>query len=245
MKSTNIRGQFAVSIVCVILGLVLALQFKSVQKDTGGVIPTLKAQELASELKKTKEEKQQLVEELNTLEAKIKEIEDAESKEDVLVKNLSAELEKYKIISGFRSVKGPGVIVVVDDPPLDPEFPYLNSSIMDRPDFLLQIVNELVAAGAEAISINDQRIVSRTEISLAGDNINVNSVPTANPFTIKAIGNPETLEAALNIRYGFVDNIRTQFDIQVSIAKKEEIVIPRYNEIIKFRYAKPIEEKTQ
>lgn len=244
----NIRGQLAVGIVCVVLGLVLVLQFRSVQSNyLDGIAPAQKAQELVAELKKVREEKQGLMMELNALEAKIKEIEEAESKEDVLVKNISTELEKYKMISGVRSVKGPGVVVVVDDPPLDPEFSLdAPSVIMYNYDLLLSLINKLNDAGAEAISINEQRIVSQTEISLAGSNVNINSVPTAPPFVIKAIGNPDTLESTLNIRFGIVDQMRSErFNLQVSVKKQDEIVIPRYNEIIKFRYAKPVEENEQ
>ena len=242
----GIKGQLAVGIVCAVLGLVLALQFKSVQSNyPEGIAPAQKASELASELKRIREEKQQLITEINSLEAKIKEIEEAESKEDVLVKNISNELEKYKIIAGLKSVKGPGVVVVVDDPPKDPETISDESFIMYNYDLLLSVVNKLNEAGAEAVSINEQRIVSKTEISLAGSNVNINSVPTAPPFIIKAIGDKDTLEATLNIRFGIVYTLREQFNLQVSVKKQDEIVIPRYNGIIKFRYAKQVEEKEQ
>ncbi|QEK11956.1 DUF881 domain-containing protein [Crassaminicella thermophila] len=243
----NIKAQLAIGLVCVVLGLVLALQFKTVQNNyLGGAAPAQKAQELAAELKKVREEKEALMSEVNALEGKIKEIEEAESKENVLVKNMSAELEKYKIISGLRKVKGPGVVVVVDDPPIDPEYSSDVSIIMYNYDLLLSLINKLNDAGAEAISINEQRYVSRTEISLAGSNVNINSVPTAPPFVIKAIGNPDTLESALNIRFGIVDQMKSErYNLQVSVKKQDEIIIPRYNEIIKFRYAKPVEDMEQ
>lgn len=237
------KGQLAVGIVCTVLGLVLALQFRSVQGNLEGIAPTQKAAELASELTKIREEKEQLLGEITSLEDKIKEIEESESKEDVLLKNISDELERYKMISGFKSVKGSGVVVVVDDPPKDPEAFYDESMIMYNYDLLLSVVNKLNEAGAEAVSINEQRIISKTEISLAGSNVNINSVPTAPPFIIKAIGDKETLEATLNIRFGIVYTMREQFNLQVSVKKEDEIEIPRYNGIITFRYAKPVDEK--
>jgi uncharacterized protein YlxW (UPF0749 family) len=237
----NIKAQLAMGLVCIVLGVVLTLQFKTVQNNLGGVAPAQKAQELAVELKKMKEEKEVLIGEVNSLESKMKEIEEAESKKNVLVKNMSAELEKYKIISGLRKVQGPGVVVVVDDPPIDPEFSS-DSIIMYNYELLLSIVNKLNDAGAEAVSINGQRFVSRTEINLAGSNVNINAVPTAPPFVIKAIGNPNTLESTLNIRYGIVDYMKNNKNLQVSVKKQDEVVIPRYNEVIKFRYAKPVED---
>ncbi len=241
------KKQIAIGVVCVVLGLVLSLQFRSVQDNyLGGVASAQKAQELAEKLKKLREEKEQLISEVNVLEARIKSIEETESKTDVLVRNLSAELDKYKIIAGVKAVEGPGVLITIDDPPKDPEFSSDMSVIMYNYDLLLSLINRLNDAGAEAISINEQRIVSRTEVTLAGSNININSVPTAPPFKIKAIGNPDTLESALNVRFGIVDQMRSErYNLQVSVKKQDSLIIPRYNEVIKFRYAKPIDNKEQ
>ncbi len=237
------KGQLAVGIVCLVLGLVLSIQFKSVQGsdlDWGG--PTQKSQQLSRELKKEKDDKQQLLSQVDLLQRKIKDIEDAESKEDSQLKNLSAELEKYKMISGVRAVKGKGVVVVVDDPPMGVNYPSDLSVIMINYDLLLSLLNKLNDAGAEAISINDQRIVSNTEIHLAGNNVNINSVPTTPPFIIKAIGNPETLEAALNIRFGIIWQMKDAYNLRVSIKKQDEVIISRYDKITKFIYAKTLEE---
>lgn len=242
----GLKAQLAVGVVCIVLGLALALQFRSVQENYyGGVAPTQKAKELAEELKKAKEEKQQLLSEINKMEEQIKEIEEAESKQDALARTIRADIEKYKLISGFKAVKGPGVVVVVDDPPADPDFPSGGSVIMSNYDLLLSLVNKLNDAGAEAIAINEQRIVSRTEISLAGNNVNINSIPTAPPFIIKAIGNPDALEATLNIRYGVIWEMKERFNLQVAVKKQDEVVIPGYNGVVKLRYAKPTDEKAQ
>ncbi|MDF2546889.1 DUF881 domain-containing protein [Anaerosolibacter sp.] len=240
----GIKGQVAVAIVCLVLGLVLSIQFKSVQEsdiDWGG--STQKSQRISRDLKIEKEEKQQLLGSVDLLQRRMKEIEDVESKEDGLLKNLSAELEKYKMISGVKAVKGKGVIVVVDDPPMGPDYPSDLSIIMINYDLLLSLINKLNDAGAEAISINDQRIVSNTEIHLAGNNVNINSVPTAPPFIVKAIGNPNTLESALNIRFGIIWQMKDNYNLQVSIKQQDEVVIPRYDKITKFVYATTLEEQ--
>lgn len=242
----GLRAQVAVGVVCVVLGLSLTLQFRSVQANYyNGAAPTQKAKELAEELKKVREEKQRLQGEITAIEEQIKEIEEAESTQAALAKQIRSEIEKYKVISGFKTVKGPGVVMVIDDPPADPEFPSDRSVIMDRYERLLEVVNRLNDAGAEAISINEQRIISRTEISLAGNNININAIPTAPPFIVKAIGNPDDLEATLNIRYGIVWQMKEKDGLQVSVKKQDEVVISGYNGTIKYRFAKPIEEKGQ
>lgn len=237
-------GQIIVGIVAVFVGLTISVQIYSLDGNVveGSLIPIQKAQSLAAELAKLKDEREVLMEEYTSLEAKIKEIQDTEAKEDVLIRNVVTELDKYKTISGMRDVKGPGVIITVQDPPTEANMENGESTIMYNYSLLLMLINKLNDAGAEAISINGQRYMSVTEISLAGSNVNINSVPTAPPFIIRAIGNPDTLDATLNIRFGIVDQMRSRYDLQVKIEKRDEIIVPRYNEIIKFRYAVPIEE---
>ena len=236
-------GQIVIGFLALIIGLSISVQIHSMDGDVigGGLVPVQKAQSLAQELQNVRDEKAILIEELTSLETKIKEIEEAESKDDILIRNLVSELDKYKMISGMTAVKGPGVTITVDDPTED-ELDYSEMSvIMYNYDLLLSLINKLNDAGAEAIAINDQRIVAITEISLAGSNVNINSIPTAPPFLIKAIGNPDTLESTLNIRFGIVDQMRNRYNLQVKTQKSDEITIPRYNDIIKFRYAVPVE----
>ncbi len=236
-------GQIVIGLLALIIGLIISVQIHSMDGNVigGGLVPVQKAQSLAQELNKVRDEKEVLVEELKELETKIKEIEDAESKDDILIRNLVSELDKYKMISGMTAVIGPGITITVDDP-AEEEMDYSDMSvIMYNYDLLLSLLNKLNDAGAEAIAINDQRIVAITEISLAGSNVNINSIPTAPPFIIKAIGNPDTLESTLNIRFGIVDQMRNRYNLQVKTQKSDEISIPRYNDIIKFRYAVPVE----
>ncbi|MDK2918220.1 MAG: hypothetical protein PWQ37_953 [Candidatus Petromonas sp.] len=239
----KLKDSFFIGIMCVILGIVLALQFKVVQGSyLDGLIPSQRALELESELKNIKEEKKNLLNELSAYEKKLKEIEEAASKENVLIKNLNKELEKYKMIAGFKNVKGPGIQIIVDDPPKEPGFESEGSIIVYRYDLLLGIINVLNAAGAEAVSINNQRIISTTEIYYANNTVKINSVPTAPPFVITAIGNPDTLESSLNFRFGIVWEMRENYNLQVNIKKIDEVTIGRYNDIVKFRYAKPVDE---
>lgn len=106
---------------------------------------------------------------------------------------------------------------------------------------LLKIVNELRAGGAEAISINDQRIIAISEIRCVGPTININSTRYAPPYVIKAIGNPETLQAALNLKGGIVDTLKF-YGIKIDIQTSNNIVVPKYSDPIRFFYAKPVNQ---
>lgn len=236
----NKAGVLVVGVLALLIGLIISVQIgTNASSDVGGLIPVAKAAGLEQQLKQVRAEKETVTQEYLDLEAQLKDIEKENTSENALMQSMTSDLEKYKMSAGVVDVKGPGVIITVDDPVPTEENPGDGySTIMLRYDLLLGLVNKLKDAGAEAISINGQRIITSTEISLAGDNVNINTIPTAPPYTIKAIGNASTIESTLTIRYGIVETMRNNYQLQVDIAKKKEIMIPRYSGVIKFRYAK-------
>ncbi|QUH26767.1 DUF881 domain-containing protein [Serpentinicella alkaliphila] len=234
------KGKAALAILCGILGLVISMQFKTVRNTPGGgTISTQKAHQLAIELNNLRNEKELLNEELTNLERRLKEYELSESDENLIIKNLKNDLERYQLYTGLKPAVGPGVTITVEDPAT--ESPSTEGSfIMYNYDIILSLINKLNASGAEAISINDQRYIATTEVYYTSNNILINQVPTNPPFVIKAIGNPDTLEAALNMRFDVVWEMR-QYGLQVNIKKENMIEVPRYNKVIEYKYAKPIE----
>ncbi|MGI6747592.1 MAG: DUF881 domain-containing protein [Anaerovoracaceae bacterium] len=236
----KISGMVVIGLLALFIGLVISIQITTTQgSDHGGLIPYAKAQGYLEELKQVRTEKDAALQELNELEKRLEKIEAEKANEDFFLANLVSDLEKYKMAAGTVDVKGPGVIITVDDPIPTDEYAGDHSVIMLRYELLLSLVNKLKEAGAEAISINGQRIIVTTEISLAGNNVNINTVPTAPPYIIKAIGSPETIESTLTIRFGIIEQMRN-FGLRIQIEQKDEIEIPRFSGILKFRYAKPV-----
>lgn len=234
-------GIIMMGLLALLIGLIISVQVNTTQgSDPGGLIPLAKAQGLEAELKKVRAEKEVATQRLIELEGLMEDIQKEKAKEDSTLKSILDDQEKYKVAAGLVEVKGPGIIITLDDPQPD-EFSDGYSYLMTNYELLLNLVNKLKDAGAEAISINGQRIIATTEISLAGDNVNINTIPTAPPYQIKAIGNPDTIEATITIRYGIIENLKKS-GIRIEIAKQEEVNIPRYNGILKFRYAQPVVE---
>lgn len=239
----NKVGAVVIFALALLIGLIISIQLNSSDaSDRGGLVTYAQASALERQLKEVRGEKEMILAEYLELEQKLREIEEQSISEDALLQAAMKDLERYKMGAGVLDVKGPGVIITVDDPVPTEENPGDGySTIMLRYDLLLSLVNKLKDAGAEAISINGQRIIARTEISLAGDNVNINTVPTAPPYIIKAIGNPDTIEGTLTIRFGIVEIMKNNYGLQVSIAKQEELEISRYNGVLRYLYAKPIE----
>jgi uncharacterized protein YlxW (UPF0749 family) len=239
---TNRKGKIAVALICAVLGLILAMQIKSVREvSEGGFLSTQKAQILAAELRQLRAEKEQLFEELTDLENRLRGYELSEADENLMIRNLKNDLERYQLLAGYLPGTGPGVVVSLGDPPASFDQADNASFIVYNYEILLELINTLNAAGAEAISINDQRYVSTTEIHYADNALYVNNTVTAPPYEIRAVGNPETLEAALNMRYGIVWQMRQYYELQVDVRKENEIQMPRYQRVFEFEYAVPME----
>ncbi|MCR2042889.1 DUF881 domain-containing protein [Anaerosalibacter massiliensis] len=235
----KVEGRVAIALVCVFLGVILAIQFKTVSQTIGtGVLPTQKSQQLAIELKKIQEERDGLRKEIDDIEEKISQYEKGESEKNVYTENLYKDLEKYRMFAGYADLKGPGVVLEINDPPMDVQLGE-ESSIIDDYDIILQIISVLNASEAEAISINDQRYTAYTEVVRAGNHIEVNGVSVGAPIVIKAIGDPSLLESSLIFKGGILWYLENYSDYIVQLKQEKNIEIPKYRKTQEFTYAKP------
>jgi uncharacterized protein YlxW (UPF0749 family) len=133
------------------------------------------------------------------------------------------ELDMMRMQAGLIPVTGPGVIVKLDDSKtLRNNF---DGIVHDR--YIRDVVNELCAAGAEGISINDERLISSSTVRCVGPTVTVNDVKIAAPFIIKAIGNENTLYSALLMPGGVVELLRKQ-DINITVSKEQQVDLPGF-----------------
>lgn len=238
MKDTT-KAHFAISVVCFILGMLLVAQFRSVQISGGTAISFQRVQELSTQLKTVTEERDMYKKELLELRNRLAEYENAASKTSSLTETMKKELEKVRMLAGLTAGTGQGVIITLDDSNL-PRQPGEDPNLfLIHDEDLLKVINELFAAGAEAISVNGQRIITNSEIRCVGPTIIINSVKLAPPFIIQAIGDPDILETSLKMRGGVIESLQV-FGIQVNIKKQDKIDMPAYTGPIQFKYFKPV-----
>ena len=112
---------------------------------------------------------------------------------------LASTLDRLGLAAGTTAVRGPGLLVTLSDAPSDPVAQARggqvgNGRVYDRD--LQDVANELWAAGAEAVSINDQRLTTQTAIRAAGEAVLVDLRPLAPPYLVRAVGDPARLEPA-------------------------------------------------
>lgn len=133
----------------------------------------------------------------------------------------SMNLKKLKIfeeISGYSNISGEGLEILVEEKNF--VFSEYQTELSEERKILLDIVNNLNAAGAKGISINEERYTSFTEIVVAGNNIEVNGKTIGLPYIIKVIGNTNDLENALNLKGGVVWNTNRDDILNIKIEKK-------------------------
>lgn len=225
MKNNKYKSLVVVS---VILGIFISLQLRVISLENNGMTTSKKGEQLALELKSLKKEEEELKEEIDTIKENInkyKGIEDENSQESIL-----SEIEKYEILAGYTDVNGKGIEVKIKAAGnIGGE--EIGKSITYNYDLLLSLINKLNSAQANAISINGQRIVANTYFHLKSDKLYINETQINEPFTIEAIGDPDTLASALQIKYGIVWELEKYYGAIVEIEKKEEIKINGFNEI--------------
>ena len=159
---------------------------------------------------------------------------------------INERLSQAELYAGLTDVKGKGVTVTLNDIKLTKEMKesglYNNYGIVHDVN-IRSVINELKAAGAEAISVNGERIVAMSEVRCVGPTIMVNGERVTAPFEIKAIGNPTTLENSLRINGGAVEEATKIYGIAVTIKKSDELLIEKYVGLTQMKYAKTVSEE--
>lgn len=220
----NIGYLISVGFVCTVLGFIISAQVKSyLQAEKIRIPETRKLDQLVMILKDTQNRKSHLEHQLLSLKKQINVL----HKKEALPENLfNKQIKKLREVAGLTALKGNGVIIELDQDNNEKLTEYNDGNIQS--DDLLKIVNELKASGAKAICVNNERIVTVSEIVKAGNNVMVNQTRLSSPYVIKAIGEPDTMIAALRLRGGIIESLEV-FGIKVKIEKKPGLKIPPYS----------------
>jgi uncharacterized protein YlxW (UPF0749 family) len=140
--------------------------------------------------------------------------------------SLVDEANQLRVANGLVEVSGPGVQVTLTGP----------VSVLDLQD----LMNELRNAGAEALALNDQRLVAWSAIATDGEQVTVDGLPVPAPYQLSAIGNPETLRAALLRPGGLVPLLRKADEaLVVTVKESDRLTLPVYRQGLEFVYAEP------
>lgn len=235
MKKDKLIMTITIGIVCFLLTMIVFMQFKVVQESQETNIDTMQETELRQELAswKTKlEETKEKYDELNkTLDSyKQERLTDEETK-----KTLEEELEKLELLLGKTDVEGEGAIITLTEKTRQ-ELIEDEEIISIRAEDLVYIINYLKDAGAEAISINDERITNMTDIADVGDSIKINSkYLRTTKYVIKVIGNGSYIESSIFGKGGYAEQLNTT-GINAKIERQNKVRILKYDGNYEIKY---------
>ncbi|WP_442809296.1 DUF881 domain-containing protein [Streptomyces sp. NBC_01218] len=205
------RAQLVVALLLFGLGLGLAIQVRSNNDDSA--LRGARQEDLVRILDEVDDRTQRLEDEKQRLGAQLTELENSSDQAEEARKQTLEKERQLGILAGTVAAHGPGITLTIEDP---------TASV--APDMLLDAVQELRAAGAEAIQVNGVRVVASTYFSGEAGAVKVDGHAVGAPYAFKVIGRPQDLEPALNIPGGVVQTLEKEQATAV-VERVDDIVV--------------------
>ena len=206
------RAQLIVALLLFGLGFGLAVQVAS-NSDSGNALRGARQEDLVRILDELDDRSQRLEDERQGLEKQRQELENSSDQAEEARKQTVEKEEQLGILAGTVAAQGPGITMTIED-----------TKGTVQADMLLDAIQELRAAGAEAIQVNDVRVVANTYLTDSGKSVSVDGNKINAPFRFKVIGKPADLEPALNIPGGVVQTLEKE-QATVAVERSNKIVV--------------------
>ncbi len=220
-----------------ILVIAICVQINTIKSSTQNVGTNLRDNSgLRDELLSIQGKYESLYEELEEKEKVLEETRQNAANNNESDSKNEEEIKNNQALLGLTDLSGQGLIIRLDENrEIDTEEVININGYLVHEEDLLYIVNELFNCGADAVSINDERVVSTTSILCDGNIIRVNGKMIGVPITIKAIGYPERLDGALTRPGGYLD-VMANDGVVVTVERSENISIPKYDGVYAYEY---------
>jgi uncharacterized protein YlxW (UPF0749 family) len=209
------------------LGLGFAIAAQVQQTDQSG-LEQLREDELVRILDDVSQEQNRLANDTRALEVtRDRLVSGADSSEEAL-KAAQERLDTLGILTGTRPATGPGIVITITDP---------GGKVTAA--LLLDALQELRDAGAEAVQINDVRVVADTWFADTDGGVEVSGETVRSPYVIKAIGDSATMASAMDIPGGVTESVRSQ-GATSTVDQKQSVAVDALHTIQEPRYARPV-----
>ncbi len=231
------------AVITFLLGFLVTTAFSSNYQVRSNV-PLERKRNLIKTIKSLEKEREKLKSELQELRERVNQIEKEAAKDEGVYNSYRKELRDVKATLGLLKAEGPGLIITFSDNPNPPPGEDPNNYIVHDYDLRI-LINALWRGGAEAISINNQRVVFNSSVRCAGTTILCNAVRLAPPYEIKVIGDPQKLIEMLNKdadANSLINHIVPQYGLVFKVKEMDKVIVPGYKGSISVEEAKIYEE---
>ncbi|MBQ0889321.1 DUF881 domain-containing protein [Streptomyces sp. RM72] len=206
------RAQLIVALLLFGLGFGLAVQVAS-NSDSDSALRGARQEDLVRILDELDDRTQRLEDEKQGLEKQRDELENSSDQAEEARKQTLEKERQLGILAGTVAAQGPGITVTIED-----------TKGTVEADMLLDAIQELRAAGAEAIQVNGVRVVAGTYLADADKSVSVDGNKINAPYRFQVIGKPQDLEPALNIPGGVVQTLEKE-QATVTVERSSKIVV--------------------
>lgn len=216
--SGSVLGRFAVAIVAAVVGFLLVSQLRGQERFTQRLEAESEG-DLARILASLNTESDSLRDEIASLKLQLLTLQNSTERDDAAVRAAREQLDALRVLAGTVAAHGPGIIVEIEDP----RHSLTYATMVD-------VVQELRDAGAEAIAVSDVRVGVASAFSPSAEGVTLDGVTLRPPYRVIAIGQPDTLEAGLRIPGGIIDTLSASKGVRVSVQRQADVQVPALRE---------------
>ena len=225
----RIQSRVALGVVALLVGFLVAVQANTAGETALSRLASERPEDLTRILAELGAEADALTQQVAALRVRLSRYRGSARSDDLAVRDARKTLEELEVLSGTVPVEGPGVTVTVSD-----EAGRLGW------DALLDLVQELRDAGAEAIAVGGVRVLASTWLGPGEGGVVVDGRPVAQPYVIEAIGDPGGLSEALGIPGGPLSLVGAQAGVEATVEQAERLTLPAGTRVPTFVHARPV-----
>lgn len=247
MRTRINKSTWLITFVCIILGFSFVKAFNGQSTGTyiGDVTSIQNIERLLNQKKGLDSKKKELDKIIAEKESILAEYESAAAENSHQLQQIQKEIKDARLMAGLLPVEGTGIEIILNDRKRDTILtnnPYMMKYFIVHDSDMINVINELRDAGAEAIAVNGTRIMANSRISCGGPTINVGKYERfAPPFIIHAIGDSEALLSNFKKEDSIYHDL-IAWGLEFQIRKMDLVEIPRYLGETEYYYAKAIQE---
>lgn len=225
---TTVVLRIAAILLSGLLGLLLVAQVQG-GEGLGDRLASEREEDLAAILADLSAEADRLQTEITEVRLTLIEFESSAERDELALRSLRERLDELRILAGVVAAEGEGVTLTITDP-----------GARVGSDLLVDAVQELRAAGAEAISVNDVRLVASSWFATRNGRLVVDGQPVQAPYRIAAVGPGQTMAKALDIPGGVIDGLVLLPEVSATVETLAQLVVPARPEPVPFVFGEPV-----
>ena len=220
--------RLAVAVACGVLGFLLVAQVRA-SETLDDRLAAEREEDLAVILSDLTDRGDELQGEISDLRLLLFEYESTVETEELARRSLEQRLDDLRILAGVIPAEGEGITLVIEDPLEEV-----------RPDHLVDVVHDLRDSGAEAVAVNDRRLLASSSFALRNERLVLDGEPLERPLRVSAVGPSDALATTLDIPGGALDTLSSLAQVEADVEQLAQLSVPAREGGAPFVFGEPV-----